>query len=135
MLYLCIVGFSEEVIILIFLLADLSFVKLSILVTLISVQGSKRSRTGVTESLSTATNVPMQDAYMSDFGSMEVNNSAITGVGNETIESYWDWDDDDRGMEMDIQALLSEFGDFGDFFENDVLPFGEVSKYLYHTAL
>lgn len=27
---------------------------------------------------------------------------------------------------MDIQALLSEFGDFGDFFENDVLPFGEV---------
>ncbi|KAK7331485.1 hypothetical protein VNO77_25710 [Canavalia gladiata] len=87
--------------------------------------GSKRSRTGVTESLSTATNVPMQDAYMSDFGSMEVNNSAITGVGNEPIGSYWDWDDDDRGMEMDIQALLSEFGDFGDFFENDVLPFGE----------
>ncbi|XP_027336151.1 mediator of RNA polymerase II transcription subunit 13 isoform X2 [Abrus precatorius] len=87
--------------------------------------GSKRSRTGVTESLSTATNVPVQDAYMSDFGSMEVNNSAITGVGNEPIGSYWDWDDDDRGMEMDIQALLSEFGDFGDFFENDVLPFGE----------
>lgn len=27
---------------------------------------------------------------------------------------------------MDIQALLSEFGDFGDFFENDALPFGEV---------
>ncbi|XP_014626292.1 mediator of RNA polymerase II transcription subunit 13-like isoform X3 [Glycine soja] len=87
--------------------------------------GSKRSRTGVTELLSTATNIPVQDAYMSDFGSMEVNNSAITGVGNEPIGSYWDWDDDDRGMEMDIQALLSEFGDFGDFFENDVLPFGE----------
>ncbi|KRH31605.1 hypothetical protein GLYMA_11G256800v4 [Glycine max] len=87
--------------------------------------GSKRSRTGVTESLSTATNIPVQDAYMSDFGSMEVNNSAITGVGNDPIGSYWDWDDDDRGMEMDIQALLSEFGDFGDFFENDVLPFGE----------
>ncbi|KAL4343391.1 mediator of RNA polymerase II transcription subunit 13 [Arachis ipaensis] len=87
--------------------------------------GSKRSRAGVTESLSTATNVPMQDAYMSDFGSMEVNNSAITGVGNEPIGSYWDWGDDDRGVEMDIQALLSEFGDFGDFFENDVLPFGE----------
>ncbi|KHN44495.1 Mediator of RNA polymerase II transcription subunit 13 like [Glycine soja] len=87
--------------------------------------GSKRSRTGVTELLSTATNIPVQDAYMSDFGSMEVNNSAITGVGNDPIGSYWDWDDDDRGMEMDIQALLSEFGDFGDFFENDVLPFGE----------
>ncbi|WVZ01158.1 hypothetical protein V8G54_027227 [Vigna mungo] len=90
--------------------------------------GSKRSRTGVTESLSTATNIPVQDTYMSDFGSVEVNNSAITGVGNEPIGSYWDWDDDDRGMEMDIQALLSEFGDFGDFFENDVLPFGEVSE-------
>ncbi|XP_047153957.1 mediator of RNA polymerase II transcription subunit 13 [Vigna umbellata] len=87
--------------------------------------GSKRSRTGVTESLSTATNIPVQDTYMSDFGSVEVTNSAITGVGNEPIASYWDWDDDDRGMEMDIQALLSEFGDFGDFFENDVLPFGE----------
>ncbi|KAL6553694.1 hypothetical protein OROGR_007536 [Orobanche gracilis] len=71
----------------------------------------------------------LSDAYMSDFGSMEVNNSAITGVGNEPIGSYWDWDDDDdRGM--DIQALLSEFGDFGDFFENDVLPFGEVSAYI-----
>lgn len=84
----------------------------------------------MTESLSTATNVPVQDAYMSDFGSMEVNNSAITRVGNESVGSYWDWDDEDRGMEMDIQALLSEFGDFGDFFENDVLPFGEVSEIL-----
>ncbi|WVZ20140.1 hypothetical protein V8G54_007462 [Vigna mungo] len=80
---------------------------------------------GVTESLSTAINIPVRDTYMSDFGSVEVNNSAITGVGNEPIGSYWDWDDDDRGMEMDIQALLSEFGDFGDFFENDLLPFGE----------
>lgn len=113
-----------------FYFAYVSFVQLSIIGTLISVQGSKRSRTGVTESLSTATNVAVQDAYMSDFGSMEVNNSAITGVGNEPIGSYWDWDDDDRGMEMDIQALLSEFGDFGDFFENDVLPFGEVSDYI-----
>lgn len=98
---------------------------------MILIQGSKRSRTGMTESLSTGTNVPVQDTYMSDFGSMEVNNSAITRVGNEPIGSYWDWDDDDRGTEMDIQALLSEFGDFGDFFENDVLPFGEVSEYLY----
>ncbi|RZC28746.1 hypothetical protein D0Y65_000637 [Glycine soja] len=72
--------------------------------------GSKRSRTGVTESLSIATNISVQDAYMSDFGSMEVNNPAIIGVGNEPIRSYWNWDDDDRGMEMDIQAILSEFG-------------------------
>ncbi|KAF3660390.1 hypothetical protein T459_13610 [Capsicum annuum] len=33
---------------------------------------------------------------------------------------------DDRDVGMDIQALLPEFGDFGDFFENDALPFGEV---------
>lgn len=118
-------------VLLIFLFADPSM-QLTIIVPLFSLQGSKRPRTGVTESLSTATNIPAQDAYMSDFGSMEVNNSAITGVGNEPIGSYWDWDDDDRGMEMDIQALLSEFGDFGDFFENDALPFGEVSEYLYN---
>ncbi|KAK4266691.1 hypothetical protein QN277_027573 [Acacia crassicarpa] len=89
--------------------------------------GSKRSRTGA-ESISqvgTTTTVPVQDAYTSDFGSMEINNSAITRVGNEQMGSFWDWDDDDRGTEMDIQALLSEFGDFGDFFENDFLPFGE----------
>ncbi|XP_010534871.1 PREDICTED: mediator of RNA polymerase II transcription subunit 13-like [Tarenaya hassleriana] len=45
------------------------------------------------------------------------------GIANDQIG--WDWDDDDRGAGMDIQALLSEFGDFGDFFENDALPFGE----------
>ena len=61
---------------------------------------------------------------------MEVNKSAITGVRNDQIGSNWDWDDDDRGIVMDIQSLLSEFGDFGDFFENDVLPFGEVISYL-----
>lgn len=70
--------------------------------------------------------VPMQEAYKSDFGSSEVNTSAITGVANEQIGSHWDWDDDERGVDMDIQALLSEFGDFGDFFETDALPFGEV---------
>lgn len=69
--------------------------------------------------LGTVTNV-------SDFGSVE-NNSVITGVTNDQV---WDWDDDDRGDGMDIQALLSEFGDFGDFFENDALPFGEVISFL-----
>ena len=91
-------------------LSILVFEQLSIIAALISLQGSKRSRTGVTESLSIATNISVQDAYMSDFGSMEVNNPAIIGVGNEPIRSYWNWDDDDRGMEMDIQAILSEFG-------------------------
>ncbi|XVE62127.1 hypothetical protein DITRI_Ditri06bG0094000 [Diplodiscus trichospermus] len=90
--------------------------------------GSKRPRIGITESygqVATVMNVSSQDAYKSNIASMEVNNSAITGVGNDQIGSNWDWDDDDRGIVMDIQSLLSEFGDFGDFFENDVLPFGE----------
>ncbi|XP_059630501.1 mediator of RNA polymerase II transcription subunit 13 isoform X4 [Cornus florida] len=90
--------------------------------------GSKRPRTGMTESFSqlgTVSNAPMQDACKSDYVSIEVNNSAITAVANE-VGSHWDWDDDDRGAGMDIEALLSEFGDFGDFFENDALPFGEV---------
>ncbi|CAN1215765.1 Mediator of RNA polymerase II transcription subunit 13 [Linum perenne] len=78
--------------------------------------GSKRTRAGM-ESFG-------QEAYKSDLGSIEVNTSAITGVANEQSGSPWDWDDE-RGMGMDIQALLSEFGDFGDFFENDALPFGE----------
>lgn len=95
----------------------------------ISLQGSKRPRIGITESYGqaiTVTNASSQDAYKSNIGSMEVNHSAITAVGNDQIGSNWDWDDDDRGIVMDIQSLLSEFGDFGDFFENDVLPFGEV---------
>lgn len=63
---------------------------------------------------------------MTEYGTMEANMS-MNGATNEQIGSRWGWDDDDRGMGMDIQALLSEFGDFGDFFENDALPFGEVS--------
>jgi mediator of RNA polymerase II transcription subunit 13 len=86
----------------------------------------------VKQLLSTGTNTPGQDAYMSDFGSMEVNNSVITSF-DEPIGSYWDWGDNDeenKGMVMDIGALLSEFGGFGDFFESEKLPFGEVPEYL-----
>lgn len=71
------------------------------------------------------TGAQIQDAFKSDFTSTELNNCAITGVSNELIESPWDWDDDDRGGD-DIEDLLLHFGGFGDFFENDVLPFGEV---------
>ncbi|KAK4740779.1 hypothetical protein SAY87_024367 [Trapa incisa] len=78
--------------------------------------GSKRPRPGVTA---------VQDGYKSEFTSLEVNDSAITGFPTEQIGSHWDLDGDDRGADMDIQALLSEFGDFGDFFVNDDLPFGE----------
>ncbi|KAL5563620.1 hypothetical protein UlMin_033367 [Ulmus minor] len=41
------------------------------------------------------------------------------------IGSYWDWDGDGGDMGTDIRTLLHEFGDFGDLFENDALPFGE----------
>ncbi|KAJ8562552.1 hypothetical protein K7X08_031004 [Anisodus acutangulus] len=84
--------------------------------------GFKRSRTDISESFSQGGAVI--NPSTSDYASMEVNNSAITGV-NDQIGLQWGWDDDDRGAGMDIQALLSEFGDFGDFFENDALPFGE----------
>lgn len=90
--------------------------------------GSKRPRAGMTDpfgQMGAAAIVPMQESYKSDLGSVDVSNSAITGVGNEHIGCYWDWDDDDRDMGTDIRALLHEFGDFGDFFENDALPFGE----------
>ncbi|KAM6555029.1 hypothetical protein CsatB_015791 [Cannabis sativa] len=90
--------------------------------------GSKRSRPGMTASygqMGAISNFPMQDSYKSDLGPGEVNNSVVTGVGNEQIGSYWDWDDDDRDVGTDILALLHEFGDFGDFFESDALPFGE----------
>lgn len=73
----------------------------------------------------TVVNAPIQNAFKSDYASV----TAITGVGNDQLGSQWDWDEDDRGVGMDIQTLLSEFGDFGDFFENDSLPFGEVRFY------
>lgn len=64
---------------------------------------------------------------MINASTQDYSNSGITGIGNDQMGSQWDWDDDDRGVGMDIQALLLEFGDFGDFFENDSLPFGEVN--------
>ncbi|KAL2940681.1 Mediator of RNA polymerase II transcription subunit 13 [Bienertia sinuspersici] len=81
-------------------------------------QGSKRPRTGADDSYAQAGSVI--DAPAQDY-----SNSGILGVSNDQIGSHWDWDGDDSGMGMDIQALLSEFGDFGDFFEDDTLPFGE----------
>ncbi|XP_027162286.1 mediator of RNA polymerase II transcription subunit 13 isoform X1 [Coffea eugenioides] len=83
--------------------------------------GSKRVHSGMSESFNQAGAVI--NPSTSDYGSIEVNNSAIIGGSNHPVG--WGWDDDDRGMGMDIQALLSEFGDFGDLFEDDVLPFGE----------
>lgn len=79
-------------------------------------QVSKRPRTGATESFGGAGSVINP--------SMEVNNSSNAGATDDQAVSHWDWDNDDR-VEMDIQILLSDFGDFGDFFENESLPFGE----------
>lgn len=89
----------------------------------LSSQGFKRSRAGISESFSQGGAVI--NPSTSDYASMDANNSAIT-EGSDQIGLQWGWDDDDRNAGMDIQALLSEFGDFGDFFENDALPFGEV---------
>ncbi|KAL6517268.1 hypothetical protein OROMI_032969 [Orobanche minor] len=84
-------------------------------------QGSKRLRTVTSESFSQA---GMVLNSLTDYGTIEVNSISAPVVANKQIESEWGWDDD-RGLGMDIEALLSEFGDFGDFFENDALPFGE----------
>ncbi|XP_021714941.1 mediator of RNA polymerase II transcription subunit 13-like [Chenopodium quinoa] len=81
-------------------------------------QGAKRPRTGADDSY-------IQAGTVGNAPKHEYSNSGIPGVTNDHAGSEWDWDDDDRGGGMDIQALLSEFGDFGDFFENDALPFGE----------
>ncbi|XP_057538782.1 mediator of RNA polymerase II transcription subunit 13 [Amaranthus tricolor] len=81
-------------------------------------QGAKRSRSGADDSY-------VQTGSMINASTQDYSNSGITGIGNDQIGSQWDWDDDDRSVGMDIQALLLEFGDFGDFFENDSLPFGE----------
>ncbi|KAJ4977034.1 hypothetical protein NE237_002140 [Protea cynaroides] len=88
---------------------------------------SKRPRVGMTDSFGQsgiAIISTMQEAYKSGYNSVEVNNSATTGVVNDPLGPHW-LDDEDRGIGMDIQILLSEFGDFGDFFIDDALPFGE----------
>lgn len=89
---------------------------------------SKRPRISSTETAGQAGTVvsgTIQDAYNTEYSVAEADNSAAAGVANVQVGSRWDWDDEDRGIGMDIQILLSEFGDFGDFFENDDLAFGE----------
>lgn len=50
-----------------------------------------------------------------------------TSKGLTHFGSHWDWDgdDDEKGFGLDIQIIVSEFGDFDDFFESDDLSFGE----------
>ncbi|MQL89359.1 hypothetical protein Taro_021936 [Colocasia esculenta] len=89
---------------------------------------SKRLRSGVAESCGQAVTVAtatIQETYKSDYSVVEANNSASAIVTNDGIGSYWDFGDDDGDYGINIQSLLSEFGDFGDFFVNDNLSFGE----------
>lgn len=61
---------------------------------------------------------------------------ALSGGGSQLGNAWDQWNDDGGfgGMGlggMDIQSdadILAEFGDFGDFFEDDALGFGEVQS-------
>lgn len=48
------------------------------------------------------------------------NNQGVNGQGR----CSWGWDEE--GVAMDINLLISEFGDFSDFFQEEELDFGEV---------
>ncbi|EPS70346.1 hypothetical protein M569_04407, partial [Genlisea aurea] len=88
-----------------------------------SQSGTKRLRAGNSESFGQAgmvLNPPVTDCATTD-----ANNMPNSVIGNEHCGSQWGWDDDDGGIRIDIQDLLAEFGDFGDFFETDILPIGE----------
>ncbi|XP_031502551.1 mediator of RNA polymerase II transcription subunit 13 [Nymphaea colorata] len=68
----------------------------------------------------------IHNEFKQECGLTETNTAS--GILNATINhlgTYWHWDDDDAGVVLDVQTLLSEFGDFSDLFQNDVLPFGE----------
>ncbi|EEC79315.1 hypothetical protein OsI_20152 [Oryza sativa Indica Group] len=47
------------------------------------------------------------------------NNQGVNGQGR----CSWGWDEE--GVAMDINLLISEFGDFSDFFQEEELDFGE----------
>lgn len=56
---------------------------------------------------------------------MQANHIADPSDTNRGI--LWAGLDDDGAAGLDINILLSEFGEWGGFFENDVMEFGEVS--------
>ncbi|CAM8916712.1 unnamed protein product [Rhodiola kirilowii] len=74
--------------------------------------GHKRSNGQLSEGM----NIPAQNALSYSYGA----------EGN-SVGSRWGWDhdEDETDVDVDIKVLLSEFGDFGDFFETDDLPFDE----------
>ncbi|KAJ1258087.1 hypothetical protein BS78_10G046800 [Paspalum vaginatum] len=70
-------------------------------------KGSKRPRSEITE--------------VSSHAGKDVSEN-VQGANGQVGRS-WGWDDE--GVVMDINLLLSEFGDFSDFFQEEELDFGE----------
>ncbi|PKA47598.1 Mediator of RNA polymerase II transcription subunit 13 [Apostasia shenzhenica] len=89
---------------------------------------AKRIRSSVIDTFGQVTTVGSETAQSltkSEYSVVDVVDVAGGGSANAQVGSNWDWEEDERGIGVDIQVLLSEFGDFGDFFESDVLTFGE----------
>lgn len=76
----------------------------------------------------------------SGFGGGIMGAGTPRGGGSQSGNPWDQWDNNDTfgmGLGMDIQSdadILAEFGDFGDFFEDDGLGFGEVSTLLKLTV-
>jgi len=90
--------------------------------------------------LDTPTNEKKGSGFLGESSGFGGGMSGIMGAGTprgggSQLGNPWDqWADDGSfgmGLGMDIQSdadILAEFGDFGDFFEDDGIGFGEVSK-------
>lgn len=88
---------------------------------------SKRPRSVTAESFvqaGTPASGHNQDQLVSEYNMAEGSNQVTVGQSFNHTGSGWNWDED-RGTGLDIQALLVDFGDFGDFFKDDLLPIGE----------
>ncbi|ERN20081.1 mediator of RNA polymerase II transcription subunit 13 [Amborella trichopoda] len=107
-----------------------------------TVQASKRAHSEITDSFgqglgpvksarkgneSTAQTLAAGDggSITDVYSSIDAHAISTAGAVKDRIVNPWDWGDDDRGVGMDIQTLLAEYGDLGDLFVNDVLDFGE----------
>jgi hypothetical protein len=61
-------------------------------------------------------------------GTDMVQSNHIADPSDTNRGILWAGLDDDDGSGLDINILLSEFGEFGGFFEKDLMDFGEVSE-------
>lgn len=83
--------------------------------------GTKRVHSGMSDSVAQAGVV---NPSMNEYGSV-VDKNPVLGGSNDAFGGQWVWNEEEEGSVVDIQTLLTEFGGFGDFFESDILPFGE----------